>query len=61
MTLFRQARPAATLRLVWKTLSGSHGERSGGGAILLPAFSFTVADMIPTLHDGGHVGDGCAF
>lgn len=61
MTLFRRARTEATLRLVWKTLSGSHQERAGGGAILLPAFPFIAPDMTPTLHDGGHVGDGCTF
>lgn len=49
MTLFGRAKTEATLRLVRKTLSGSHQERPGGGAILLPALLFAVPAMASTL------------
>lgn len=58
MTAFRRARTEATLRLVWKTLSGSHQERSGGGAILLPALLFVTPAMASTLHEGSYVREG---
>lgn len=58
MMVFGQARKEATLRLVGKTLFGSHQGRPGGGAILLPALFFAAPAMASTLHEGSYVRDG---
>lgn len=58
MTAFGQVCSGATLRLVWKTLSGAHQRRSGRGAILLPAMLLSTAAVASTLHEGDFVREG---